>query len=253
VCSLGLWGAPPAAAAPRGGGPPCAPPCQGLRACLRATASVPRPPFLGTHSREVRVCGGLDETWVLCSCILAPGHQRAYHRGALSTLYYPYMPSLVPPRGRGQTALLQIRDWPLSFPLKADIFSAACISEYHAIHNSCDRTGCGWTGAEDRLRPTRVARKRIISFCAESISVSKPTNLAKPLLCLRSCLQSSNELRQEPRGALGAPWGRACAIPGCTLEGTFGRTRRTQGLLTQPNVHPVRLLFDFVRACRARN
>ena len=66
-----------------------------------------------------------------------------------------------------------------SFALKADIFSAACISEYHAIHNSCDRTGCGWTGAEDRLRPTRVARKRIIRFCAESISVSKPTNLAK--------------------------------------------------------------------------
>ena len=27
---------------------------------------------------QVRVCGGLDETWVLCSCILVPGHQSAY-------------------------------------------------------------------------------------------------------------------------------------------------------------------------------
>ena len=29
----------------------------------------------------------------------------------------------------------------------------------------------------------------------------KSTNLAKPLLCLRSCLRSSNELRLESRGA----------------------------------------------------
>jgi hypothetical protein len=68
---------------------------------------------------------------------------------------------------------------------KADIFSAACISEYHAIHNSCDRTGCGWTDAEDRLRPaTRVAQKRIISFL-------RKTNLAKPLplfACIRCLL-----------------------------------------------------------------
>jgi hypothetical protein len=31
-------------------------------------------------------------------------------------------------------------------------------------------------------------------------AVSKPTNLAKPLLCLRSCLRSSNELRLGSRG-----------------------------------------------------
>jgi hypothetical protein len=30
--------------------------------------------------------------------------------------------------------------------------------------------------------------------------VAKATNLAKPLLCLRPCLRSSNELRPEPRG-----------------------------------------------------
>ena len=37
------------------------------------------------------------------------------------------------------------------------------------------------------------------------ISVSKPTNLAKPLLCLRSCLRSSRAFRPEPHGATNKP------------------------------------------------
>jgi hypothetical protein len=35
----------------------------------------------------------------------APKRWSPVHRGALSTLYYPYMPSVVPPRARGQIAL----------------------------------------------------------------------------------------------------------------------------------------------------
>jgi hypothetical protein len=59
---------------------------------------------------------------------------------------------------------LQITDWPLSFPLKADISSAACISEYHAIHNSSDRTGCGWADAGPAAADTRGSKAHNIVF-----------------------------------------------------------------------------------------
>jgi hypothetical protein len=94
------------------------------------------------------------------------------------------------------TSCLQIGDRLLSFALSELICSATCISEEcHVPRDSsaCGRTGCGWTDAEDRLRPTRVARSASL--------VDKPNNrksqsqnatrnksvFAKPLaLCLRS-------------------------------------------------------------------
>ena len=70
---------------------------------------------------------------------------------------------------------------------------------------TCVRTGGDSADARiEYISPGRSLQPTKSFIGIENLGL-KSTNLAKPLLCLRSCLRSSNELRLDPRGA--------CALP----------------------------------------
>jgi hypothetical protein len=96
---------------------------------------------------------------------------------------------------------LQLRDRPLSFTLWGKYAAPMEFTECQA-----SRLPVLGPVATRRMQVSSTSAQRgsfkpATSFVEPKNEVAKATNLAKPLLCLRPCLRSSNELRPEPRGA----------------------------------------------------
>jgi hypothetical protein len=69
----------------------------------------------------------------------------------------------------------------------------------HCVQNALG----GWL--KSAFNPTYTGVKPTMSFVGIENLGRKSTNLAKPLLCLRSCLRSSRAFRPEPRGGPSSP------------------------------------------------
>jgi hypothetical protein len=83
----------------------------------------------------------------------------------------------------------------------AKIFSAHGVHGMPSESPTCVRTGGDSADARIKyISPGKSLFSQQNRLLESKISVSKPTNLAKPLLCLRSCPRSSRAFRPEPRG-----------------------------------------------------